>query len=390
MEVDESVSHRLRRVYLSVFFSSIGLGSVYLIPAFAEGLGATYFDLGLIGTVRSLPYMFLPVIVGYLGDRFDRRLLYLSSIFLTGAGTLVLALTNTISAIVLVQVFLGVGFALFWPLSEALVSEFAPLRKRTAVMGTYAVAWASGFLIGPLIGGLIADAVGFQVAFLVAGLVVLATAVASVAVIPRSDRKQSQKIQPSAKPEWSFISKVLSVVIVQIPYGIVFAFIVSILPGYATASGLTPSEVGALISGFGLARTVTFSFSGRFERIGERKSSAAAFIAMAAVLLMIPLNRSFSAFLLNMCLIGVCLGIIYPQTAGYVSKHAPLANMGFALGLYETIFGIGFAVGPITFGLVAQLTGPDFAYVVLAIVALSSIPMLVVSERNRLGLSRIS
>jgi MFS family permease len=124
MEVDESVSYRLRRVYLSVFFSSIGLGSVYLIPASAEGLGAAYFDLGLIGTVRS----FLPVIIGYLADRFDRRLLYLSSIFLTGAGTLVLALTNTISAIVLVQVFLGVGFALFselvlpWALSLPVLS----------------------------------------------------------------------------------------------------------------------------------------------------------------------------------------------------------------------------------------------------------------------------
>jgi len=383
MEADESVPTRLRRVHLSVFFVSIGLAFVYLIPAFAQDLGATYLELGLIGTIRSLPYMFLPVIVGYLGDRFDRRRLYLSSIFLTGGATMMLAVTDTISGIVLVQAFLGIGFSLFWPLSEALVSESAPFDRRTAAMGRYGVAWASGFLVGPVVGGLVADEVGFQAAFLVAALVVLTTAVVSVAAIRRQDKRRSHRTDASGRPEWALVSKILSVLMIQIPYGIVFAFIVSIFPGYAIESGLTPSEVGALFSAFGFARIVTFLFSGRLERVGETKSIAAAFLTLAAVLLLIPLNRSFPALLLAMCLVGISMGTIYPQAVGYVSKQAPPANLGFVLGLYETFFGIGFAVGPITSGFVAQVTGPDLAYLVLATIALSSIPMLLFSKHTR-------
>ena len=383
METGSSAASQLKRIYVSVFFASVGLASVYLIPVFAEDLGASYLDLGFIGTVRSLPYMFLPVIAGYLGDRFDRRRLFLSSIFIAGGATLMLATTHTIEGIILVQVVLGIGFSLFWPLSEALVSEAAPLHRRTAVMGVYGVAWASGFLIGPLLGGFIADAAGFQIAFLVAGIIVFSTAGVSVAAIRGPAKKQSQKTEAPAKPEWGLVSGLLPVLMVQVPYGIVFAFIVSIFPGYAIQSGLTPFEVGMLVSGFGFSRIVMFSFSGRFERIGEMKSAGFAFVGLALVLLLVPLNRTFPALLADMCAVGLFIGIIYPQTVGYICKHSPSANLGFAVGLYETIFGIGFAAGPITSGIIAQISGPHVAYVALAVIALLAIPILVFSKGNR-------
>lgn len=383
MQTENHRTDQLRRIYFSVFFASLGLSYVFLIPAFAEGLGASYLDLGLIGTVRSLPYMFLPVIVGYIGDRFDRSRLYLSSLFVTSAGLLVLAATGTIEGIVLVQLFLGIGFSLFWPLSEALASETAPVHRRTSALGTYGVTWATGFLIGPLAGGLIADAIGFQVAFIVAGITVLVTATVSVAAI-RGSGKRHQVLQgkDSAQPEWAFVSKLLPMFMVQVPYGIVFAFIVSIFPGYAVRSGLTTFEVGVLVSGFTFTRIVMFTLSGRFEKFGERKSAASAFMTMALVLLLIPIDPSFPSLLAGMCVLGVCVGIIYPQTIGYISKHSPSANLGFAVGLYETIFGIGFAVGPFVSGLIAEATTLNLVYGLLAGIALSAIGLLAFSKAN--------
>ena len=83
-----STVRHLTRFHLSVFSASIGIAYVYLIPAFAEELGAGYLDLGLIGTVRSLPYTFLPVIAGYLGDRLGKLRLYFVSVFAAGFATL--------------------------------------------------------------------------------------------------------------------------------------------------------------------------------------------------------------------------------------------------------------------------------------------------------------
>jgi len=383
MQTENYRTDQLRRIYISVFFASLGLSYVFLIPAFAEDLGASYLDLGLIGTVRSLPYMFLPVIVGYIGDRYDRSRLYLSSIFATGVGMLALAAMGTIEGIILVQVFLGIGFSLFWPLSEALASETAPLHRRTSAMGTYGVTWATGFLIGPLVGGLIADAIGFQVAFIVAGAIVLTTASVSLAAIHGSGKRhQVRPDKDSAQPEWALVSMLLPMLMVQIPYGIVFAFIVSIFPGYAVQSGLTTFEVGVLVSGFTFARIVMFTLSGRFEKFGERKSAAFAFVTMALVLLLIPIDPSFLSLLADMCVLGLCVGIIYPQTIGYISKHSPSPNLGFAVGLYETIFGIGFAIGPFASGLIAEATTLNVVYAFLAGIALSAIGFLAFSRAN--------
>ena len=145
MAPNNPTANQLRRLHLSVFAASIGISYFYFIPAFAEQLGAGYLDLGLIGTVRSLPYTFLPIIAGYLGDRFGRRRLYLLSICAVGAATLLLAATDTIPGILAVQILLGIGLALFWPISEALVSERSSLHERAAAIGMYAVAWVPVF-----------------------------------------------------------------------------------------------------------------------------------------------------------------------------------------------------------------------------------------------------
>jgi MFS family permease len=373
---------QLRRLHLSVFAASIGIAYVYLIPAFAESLGAGYLDLGLIGTVRALPYTFLPVIAGYLGDRLGRRRLYLASVFAVGSATLLLAATKTIEGILAVQVILGIGLSLFWPISEALVSEISSTQERASAIGMYAVAWGIGYLIGPFVGGIIAQLSGYQVTFFVAGVLILAAAGLSVVTIREEQGRHSDTEKAPTHPSWGVLLAVLPMLIVQIPYAIILAFIVSILPGYAIESGLTPSEVGLILSGFGFARIMVFSLSGRLGRIGERKSIGFAFLGMVPVLLLIALNKSIIGLFVGASLAGALIGILYPQTMAVVSKCSPPQNLGFAIGAYETIFGVGFAVGPILVGFVAQAAGPVVALLVLAAVSLSGIPVLAFSGCN--------
>jgi MFS family permease len=385
MAPNNPAANQLRRIHLSVFAASIGISYFYFIPAFAEQLGAGYLDLGLIGTVRSLPYTFLPIIAGYLGDRFGRRRLYLLSICAVGVATLLLAATDTIPGILAVQILLGIGLALFWPISEALVSEISSLHERAAAIGMYAVAWGSGFLIGPLVGGIVAQEAGFQISFLVAGILILATSGVSAAAIRGEEKQQGRMQQASARPSWELLYAVLPMLLVQIPYAIVLAFIVSIFPGYAAAAGLAPSEVGLLLSGFGFARTLAFSLAGRMQKVGESKSIGVGSLGLGLVLLLIQTNNGFIALFADSCLMGAFIGLIYPPTVAYVSKRSPFKNLGFVIGAYETIFGIGFAVGPILSGFIAQTVSADLALLVLAIIAFSIIPLLAFAGQGKAG-----
>jgi MFS family permease len=208
------------------------------------------------------------------------------------------------------------------------------------------------------------------------------TAGGSVVAIRGEQEQRGITKQASTRPSWELISVVLPMLLVQIPYAIVLAFVVSIFPGYAVESGLTPTEVGLLLSGFGFVRIAMFSLAGRMARMDERKSIAFAFLGMALVLILTPFDRSFIALLADSCLIGAFIGIIYPQTIAYVSKRSPTENLGFAIGAYETMFGVGFAAGPILSGFVAQIAGVNFALLILAVIALAIIPVLAFPRRG--------
>jgi DHA1 family multidrug resistance protein-like MFS transporter/DHA1 family quinolone resistance protein-like MFS transporter len=106
---------------------------------------------------------------------------------------------------------------------------------------------------------------------------------------------------------------------------------------------------------------------------------------MTLVLLLIPTSGSFLMLLADSCLMGAFVGVFYPQTLGYISKRTPSANLGFAMGLCEATFGIGFFVGPIAFGFLAEVIGLARTCLILGGAALSIIPLLLISRPNRLA-----
>ena len=166
-------------------------------------------------------------------------------------------------------------------------------------MGRYGVAWASGFLIGPLVSGYLAGAAGFRAMFLITGMMVLVTCGASVAAVRGSQTRQVEETRIDSSPRRGLVSELAPILLIQLPYGLVFSFIITILPGYAVKSGLTPLEVGVILSAFGLARAGTFSLSGRFARLGEKRNIILASAGIVFALLMMPVSLNFVLSLIH-------------------------------------------------------------------------------------------
>ncbi|TRO60408.1 hypothetical protein E2P71_00775, partial [Candidatus Bathyarchaeota archaeon] len=105
----------LRVLYATIFFTSTGLGTcTFLLPVYAETLGATYTDLGLIGAVGNIVYTAITLACGYTLDRYEKIRLYtVFTVF--GSLTMVLfSMAGTIPQIVIVRGILGAASASFW------------------------------------------------------------------------------------------------------------------------------------------------------------------------------------------------------------------------------------------------------------------------------------
>jgi DHA1 family multidrug resistance protein-like MFS transporter/DHA1 family quinolone resistance protein-like MFS transporter len=85
----------------------------YFIPVFAQTLGASFLDLGLIGAAYSITYAVIPMVAGHLADRFNRVWLFSLAITIIILGTWALTLSRTVLDIAFIRSVTGFAFAVF-------------------------------------------------------------------------------------------------------------------------------------------------------------------------------------------------------------------------------------------------------------------------------------
>lgn len=158
-------------LYASMFMITLSTGSYSpLIPLYAQKLGASFYDLGIIGTVFSLPYVFLPLIIGSISDKFERRYFFLLGVSSTTIVAWLFTFASNVQHIIIIRLFNGIAYAFLWPIMEAMISDTTSKEKRTMAMGRFFSSSALGFLLGPLIGGVILQEFGFYYLFTTAGI----------------------------------------------------------------------------------------------------------------------------------------------------------------------------------------------------------------------------
>jgi MFS family permease len=368
----------LLTLYITTFVASVGFGaSIYLLPVYAQDrFAASFVDLGWIGTIRAAPYAILPLAMGYLADRLHRARFYVLALAFNAIAVALLGAARGVSDLLIISAIHGAGYSMFWPLSETLVAELAPDAQRVRAIGRFSVAWGGGFLLGPLLGGLLSERYDFATMFgVAAALVTAGTVLAGGLLLPRY-----QPLQTLAPARLQFApstrSRTTPLLVTIVPYSAVFAVMVTIFPGYANTLGYSPSVIGLFASAFGVTRTVVPFWAPHFERLGPRTTFALIALILAGGYLLLAVAPTFLVLAAANVALGFGLGLVFPLSLGALARHFPRAQLGFAVGLYESVFGLGFAAGPVLGGWLADVARPDTPYYVMSGLSLALIPLV--------------
>src|SRR3989442_15876741 len=123
-----------------------------IVPVFArDQLAADYSQVGLIGTMNYLPYMFAPFFVGMLLDKFNKSYMLVSGMLLNVFSIFMLSTVHSVPELMLYRIIAGVAHALFWPSAEVLVSTNSSPDRRRQSISTLLPPWILGFMVGPLV-----------------------------------------------------------------------------------------------------------------------------------------------------------------------------------------------------------------------------------------------
>ena len=152
-----------------------------IVPVFArEQLAADCSQVGLIGTVNYLPYMFAPFFVGILLDRLNKSYVLLSGILLNVFSIFLLSIVQSILEIMLYRALTGVAHALFWPSCEVLISINSSMDRRVRNISVFIAAWILGFMVGPIIGKLVLNVFDYSTLFQLAPIILAVGVVPSI------------------------------------------------------------------------------------------------------------------------------------------------------------------------------------------------------------------
>ena len=136
------------------------------LPSIRKSLGASFTDLQWVVDAYALSLAALVLTAGSLADRLGRRRLFIGGLAIFSVASLLCALAPDATVLNVARAVQGVGGAVMFAVSLALVAqEFPAGRERGTAMGLYGATIGVAVAIGPLVGGALTDALGWESIF---------------------------------------------------------------------------------------------------------------------------------------------------------------------------------------------------------------------------------
>lgn len=352
-----------------------------IVPIFAKNeIGASYAELGLIGLANFIPYMFIPVLVGLLIDRFNNGRLLAIGVVINVASVYLLSLAKSVPEMMILRAMTGVAHAFFWPPAESIISNSSTPESRVKNIGKFTGFFVSGFMIGPLIGTFLLEGldVTYRVLFEIAAFIMAAAVISAIQMAKKNVPKNHSKFSFSGV---KVIAKFPNIIIILIYCASSFGMILTIYPAFLNDRSMSATEIEVLYFVFGASRVVTLAMTERLARhSGIVLVSSTA--AISAGLILSFFSHSIFEFAGAMLMMGFGFSIIFPLTLEIILRKTPKESSGMTIGAYETTFGIGWAIGPITAGLISEFSANSMPYLVFFVIGIGVFTTSMVKRKS--------
>ena len=364
----------LRYLYPVIFLIASAIGTTMLMsPVYAEGLGADYMSLGIMGALHAGGYTVMTIITGLLMDRYEKIRLYAIfatlNIFSVGA----FAFSNSVNQIILLRGLLGLLSGTFWVSSSSITANLSEPTDLTRNIGLYNLSWIAGLAVGPLIGGFVGEYLGFRTLFLMQSLIVVAGLIIILTkLMPYASLHGTKSRMPI---DFGALREVSIAYFCLFPYTLSSGIYFSILPGYMGELGITASIIGILMTIGNVAKGAGFFGVEKLVNWGTKPAVRLISILLAISLACIAWVNEAWLIAIPLAVYGLANGFLEPIILNYIAQRSPPESRSFQMGIYETVFGLGMIVGPIATGFITQSYPPNIIYLLLAVASLTIIPL---------------
>ena len=376
----------MNRILILVNITGLIIGISYglhgpILPIFAKNvINATYSELGLIGLANFIPYMFIPLFVGILLDRINNGYLLALGAAVNSVSVYLLSIAQSVPEIMGFRIITGVAHAFFWPPCESIISNESTEKNRVKNISWFTMFFVIGFMVGPLLGTALLDNVDitYRILFQITAFILAAAIITAILVSKGNIRNHHEKFSFSSIKEMKKFPEVITLLIFCTSS---FGIILTIYPAFLNDNGMTASDILLLYFIFGISRVVSLALAGKLARKTSHTLIAAT-ITVSAGLALSVVADSIITFGIALVLMGFGFSIFFPLTLEIILSKTQKNISGKIIGAYETIFGIGWAIGPTIGGPITQSFGDNTPYLIFCIIGIGVTLLAIVSRKK--------
>lgn len=365
-------------IFLTVVIDLVGFGIIIpVLPLYADRLGASAFEVGvLMGIFSGLQFLLAPVF-GRLSDRFGRRPLLLASMAGNIAGYLLMAAAHSLPMLMVARAVSGISGASI-STAQAAIADSTPPAERARGMGLIGAAFGIGFILGPLAGGLL-SLVGPAAPFLFAAALAALNFALLWLRFPETLSREHRAAAASSRaaPAWVEalgdrpMAALIGAYFLQTTGFSIMTAMFALFTQERLGFGVR--ENGFVFAFIGVvAAVIQGRLIGRLvARFGERPLAVAGAALTALGLGLLPATGGVGALLAVSLLLAAGNSLFTPTVNAMASQLAAAHNQGRALGVMQSSGSLARFAGPLLGGWLFKLH-PRTAFLIGAALAAAS------------------
>jgi multidrug resistance protein len=337
-------------LFLVMFLVYIGFGIIIpVLPFYAEKIGATPTQLGLLMAVYSLMQLLFAPMWGRISDRIGRKPVMMIGITGLAISFFLMAVSTTLWMLFLARIIGGFLSAANMPTTQAYVADITTSENRGKGMGVIGAAIGLGFVFGPAIGGIFSKH-NLNLPFYIAGVSSLITLVLIFILLKESSTEESRREHSERKlPFWHALQGNISILfILQLFISLSLSGLETTFAYFAAKkAGMDATNMGYIFMIMGLASAfVQGGLMGKLtKRFGEDIVIQGGIIVSSIGFTVILLVNSFTTAAIYLTIFGIGNGVIRPCISSLLTKSST-AGHGSVTGMLSSFDSLGRIVGP--------------------------------------------
>lgn len=373
-----------RRIFVTLFVATIitmlGLGVIDpILPVYAKSMKATGIELGIIFAGFALSRSIFAPIVGQFSDRHGRKNLMIIGLALFALISVAFVYARSPLALTIIRVVQGFSAVLVAPVAQAYIGDLTPIGKEGKYMNLFYMSFFAGMAFGPYFGGFLTDRFNIKAPFYAMGMLSLLVLILVLSLVPESTAIKKHEIKKSP------IFRSLIPVFRDKPMIGIMTFMTTrgfyrwgfntFFPLLAMkAEHMSLASIGMVLSLYMLfGSIVQYPFGLIVDNFPSQKVNMILIggVCSAGSMCAIAYAKSMLMFMLLTIAMGAFSAVARASAVAIRTERGRVYGMGAATGAFTTSLSVGQVLGPILFGVIADLSSIPVAFVVGGFVGLA-------------------